>query len=234
MLGDVDVAIGVAEDYILALVADLLRLHRAQITAVAGSTHHVDALVAHHLVHGRRFPRITLADALALDTIKAHTDAWEFVIPDEPEQGRALTRAGERILIAHFGGPVWLTEMDHLSVPFYQAFAPDSEQKRALCADLLMGPGEVLGLGQRHASATPVEEALELHENPYETYRWYADIRDPGKGGKELATAGWGIGIERFLAWLLNHDDVRDFAVVPRLKHDRFLPWFSAATAEYR
>ena len=49
---------------------------------------------------------------------------WEYVVPTDHSKGRALTRTGEQILIKHFGGAVQLTEMDHLSVLFYQAFVP--------------------------------------------------------------------------------------------------------------
>jgi len=39
-----------------------------------------------------------------------------------------------------------------------------------------------------------------------------------------MQTVGWGMGMERFMLWLLGHDDVRDIALIPRLKIGRFLP----------
>lgn len=103
-------------------------------------------------------------------------------------------------MIKKFGAAVWLTEMDHLSVPFYQAFVPHTNNVKALCANLLVGPGEILGLGQRHTNANEVSEALKMHEVPKEKYEWYLDIRDEEKGGKSLQTTGWGMGLERYLS----------------------------------
>lgn len=92
------------------------------------------------------------------------------------------------------------------------------------CADLLLGQGETLGLGQRHVDAETVQKALRMHEVPEQSYEWYMGIRNDAKGGKAMETTGWGMGIERFLAWLLKHDDIRDFAIIPRLKNMKFAP----------
>jgi beta-aspartyl-peptidase (threonine type) len=67
--------------------------------------------------------------------------------------------------------------MDHLSVPFYQAYTNNTCTK-ARCADLLLGNGEVLGLGQRHILANDILAALEQHEVPAKPYDWYMEIRD--------------------------------------------------------
>ena len=130
----------------------------------------------------------------------------------------------ERILIEKFGGAFWLTEMDHMSVPFYQAFVPNTNQSKALCADLLFGPGEVLGLGQRHADFESVREALKMHQAPEEPYKWYVDMRDSKAGRFALQTSGWESSMERFLAWILQHDDIRDMAIISRLKGMKFEP----------
>ena len=224
MLGNLDVAIGVAEEYIVELASALTQRHSLSLYAIAGDISHVEALLSQYQANGSCFPRISLSEALELPEIRDFPGSWSFVTPDDPTHGRLLNRVGEKLLIDKFNGPVWLTEMDHLSVPFYQAFAPHSDRSKALCADLLLGPGEVLGLGQRHATVDAVERALKLHKVPRETYEWYMDIRDPRKGGKVMETSGWGMGMERFLCWLLKHDDVRDFAIIPRLKTAKFLP----------
>lgn len=122
-------------------------------------------------------------------------------------------------LIEHFGGAVWLTEMDHLSVPFYQAFV-DEDRTKARCADILFGNGEILGLGERHVLAKDVLAALQQHEVPVDGYAWYTEIRKQ----KPILTTGWGMGIERFLAWVFQHDDIRDMTIVPRMKGFTFAP----------
>ena len=144
---------------------------------------------------------------------------WHYLLPHDPSKGRTITRAGELKLIQHFGGAVWLTEMDHMSVPFYQAYT-DSTRTTGRCADFLLGNGEVLGLGERHRTAAEVKAALEMHETSARPYQWYMDMRDK----KPLLTTGWGMGTERFLAWVLGHDDIRDLAVMPRMKGVEFVP----------
>lgn len=83
-----------------------------------------------------------------------------------------------------------------------------------------MGIGELGGLGERHTTSKEVESALLQHEVPLESYQWYMDIREV----RAMSTVGWGIGMERFMLWLLNHDDVRDVAIIPRLKTGTYLP----------
>lgn len=75
-----------------------------------------------------------------------------------------------------------------------------------------------------HVDVSPVKDALKMHESSEDHYRWHMDIRDEAKGGKPLLTTGWGMGMERFLCWLLGHDNVRDVAIIPRLKGMRFQP----------
>lgn len=109
--------------------------------------------------------------------------------------------------------------MDHLSVPFYQAYTNETCAK-SRCADLLLGNGEVLGLGERHMLAKDVLTALRQHEVPTEPYAWYMEIRDR----KPALTTGFGMGIERFLAWVFQHNDIPDLAIIPRMKGYSFAP----------
>jgi beta-aspartyl-peptidase (threonine type) len=100
-----------------------------------------------------------------------------------------------------FGGAVWLTEMDHLRVPFYQAYT-DNTCTKARCAYLLLGNGDVLGLGQRHMLANDIIAALEQHECTCKAIRLvYGDQRYQAS---LTLTRGWGMGVERFLAWFSN------------------------------
>ena len=138
---------------------------------------------------------------------------WRYIVPEDPPKGRTITLVGELKLIRHFGGAVWLTEMDHLSVPFYQAYT-DTTRTKGRCADFLLGNGKMLGLGERHTSAGNVKSALDMHETNANPYQWYMDIRD----AKPLFTTGWGMWTERFLAWLLGHDDIMDLVVMSRMK----------------
>jgi hypothetical protein len=68
----------------------------------------------------RKFPQITLTDALRLPEMDSRT--WKHVVPSDHSKDRIITRVGELRLIKQFGGAVWLTEIDHLSIPSYQAY----------------------------------------------------------------------------------------------------------------
>ena len=132
---------------------------------------------------------------------------------------RNLTRRGERALMEQFGGFVWVTHWDHLAVPFYQAFG-DAERRTARNADLLFGIGETVGAGERHTSDVEMVEALDLHRVDAEPYTWYADM----KREAPMRTAGFGLGVERLLLWVLKHDDIRDMQLLPRCNGRRDIP----------
>ncbi len=134
-------------------------------------------------------------------------------VPDafEPlENGsRRISRLGERCLMRRIGAPIWLTRPPQSAVPFYQAVTPDGE---ALCGDLLIGVGEVCGAGERHKSASAIKAALHAQRIDPGPYDWYAQMKDR----YPMRTAGFGIGVERLLCWVLGRDDVRCMELVPR------------------
>ncbi|XP_053708149.1 uncharacterized protein LOC128751268 [Synchiropus splendidus] len=216
LLGDMDDAISTAESYLAHLTKAMLQKHSDIILKTAGTLEHVSALLAK--LDGRRpLPRVPLDQAIPM---MPSADCVEWVQEGQPMFGRKLTRKGERVLIQKYGGAVWLTEMDHLGVPFYQAYVAGTGHNKAKAADLLLGLGETLGLGERHSTAEMVQEALRHHAVPEQSYKWYIDMRRV----KPLLTSGWGMGTERYLCWLLQHSDVRDMHIIPRMKGIKFMP----------
>lgn len=211
LLGPLERGIDVANRYVADLTKNLLDRHGAQIRACAGTTQHMESLLKLYRANNNAFPTITLDEALALPEIT--DEMWAYAVDGEPKYGRTLTRKGEHMLIKKFGGACWLLEMDHQSVPFYQAYT-DATKRKARCGDLLIGLGEVVGCGQRHVTADQALEALHQHEVDPASYAWYLDMRRV----KALETTGWGIGTERFISWVLQHDDIRDVQLLPRLK----------------
>ncbi|WP_133917968.1 amino acid--tRNA ligase-related protein [Streptomyces sp. NBC_00582] len=195
--GGLDDVIAVADAYLRHIAAAALVQVGPALTAVAGTTRHIEDLLA------RPSARLTFDDAVSeLGGKPAYfTDNGSW---------RTITRAGERELIARFGPAVWLTHFDHLSVPFYQAY--DETGQKALNADLLLGPGEVIGCGQRHVTGAETLDALRRHEVPSADYDWYVRM----KAEHPMATSGFGMGIERVLMWLLQHDDIRDMQILER------------------
>ena len=206
--GGLDDVIEFVEAYVRALATAVIDEHRERLEQ-AFAIEHLERVATGH----GGFPRLTLDEALAElanDTDSVRYDQLDF---------RVLTPQGERLLMERHGGIVWVTHPDHLSVPFYQAYDPGNK-KSALCADLLMGIGETVGAGERHSTVDALMQALSHHRVDTEPYTWYCEMRR----SRPLQTAGFGLGIERFLCWLLNHDDVRDFQLVPRVNSVSIIP----------
>lgn len=128
-----------------------------------------------------------------------------------------LSREGERGLLAEFKQPVWVTHFPCDSVPFYQA---RDEENNALCADLLMGIGETVGCGQRHVTEAETLESMHMHEVVPDEYEWYLAM----KADHPLQTSGFGLGLERFLAWILKESDIRKIPLFNRLKGENVFP----------
>lgn len=214
LLGDMDVAMSIAEGYVAHLTKAMLKQHSDIILNTAGKLSHAQELLKNL---ENPLPRVPLDQAIH---IMPSSDCLEWVQVGQPQFGRKLTRKGEKVLIEKYGGAVWLTEMDHLGVPFYQAYSEGSGQSKAKAADLLFGLGETVGLGERHSTPDMVREALQHHAVPEDSYRWYINMRQV----MPLLTSGWGMGTERYLCWLLQHNDVRDMQIIPRLKAKKFMP----------
>ncbi|MFI6764193.1 amino acid--tRNA ligase-related protein [Streptomyces sp. NPDC050355] len=205
--GGLDDVIEVVEAYLRHLAKSFLAHGRRVVTEMAGTVEHLEILAG-----SDSMPRVPFEEAVELLKDRPST-----VNAPEPEC-RSLTRQGERALMEKFGGYVWLTHPDHLSVPFYQAFAEDPA--KALSADLLFGIGETVGAGERHTDVADLRRALALHEVPEEAYEWYVNMNEQ----HPMRTSGFGLGVERFLLWATQHDDIRDLALLLRFNGSDILP----------
>ncbi|XP_074552015.1 uncharacterized protein LOC141809095 [Halichoeres trimaculatus] len=216
LLGDMNNAIAVAEGYLSHLTRSMLKKHSDMILNTAGTLTHVEAMLE-KLDGKTALPRVSLDQAIPM---MPTADCLEWVQDGQPQFGRKLTRKGEQVLIEKYGGAVWLTEMDHLGVPFYQAYVEGTGHCKAKACDLLLGLGETVGLGERHSTPEMVQEALRHHGVLEQAYKWYINMRQV----KPLLTSGWGMGTERYLCWLLQHDDIRDIQIIPRMKGMKYMP----------
>ncbi|MFJ9762443.1 amino acid--tRNA ligase-related protein [Streptomyces erythrochromogenes] len=206
--GDLNDVMVTVEAYLRHLAASFLEHGRREILEMAGSVDHLEFLAG-----AGALPRVTFDEAVGL--LSGQPNA----VRELEQDCRSLTRSGERALMEKFGGYVWVTHPDHLSVPFYQAFASQDERK-ALSADLLFGIGETVGAGERHTTVAELRRALELHEVPEEAYEWYVNMN----AYHPLRTSGFGLGVERFLLWATQHDDIRDLALLLRFNGTDILP----------
>lgn len=196
--GSLDDAMRLAEHYIAHLSLRLLESCREEILEMAGTTSHLEKMA-----HGQAIPRISFREAMAL--LEETPGAIEVL----PGGLRTISSQGESALMERFGGCVWVTHFDARVVPFYQA----SDDGYARNADLLMGIGETVGAGERHACASDVRSALAEHRVEPDEYAWYVRMKEQFP----LQTAGFGMGMERFMLWALRHDDIRDCQIVARM-----------------
>lgn len=101
---------------------------------------------------------------------------------------------------------------------FYQKF--NENKTKALNADLLFGIGEVIGAGERHKNINELRESLQLHNVDEKDYEWYCRMKEE----YPMQTSGFGMGIERFMLWVLKHDDIRDCQILSRFNGKNMIP----------
>ena len=198
-----------AESYVLFLVRRLLELHRELLIQCCGDIGHIEAMA-------RRspFPKLTFQEAEQLMREMHPHDIEHYI--EHKEGYRNITRLAERELANRYGA-VWLTNYDDLAVPFYQKKAPDGT---ACNADLLMGIGETIGCGERHGDEASLLAALERHQVVPDEYEWYITM----KRRFPMNTSGFGMGVERFLMWVLKASDIRNFQLCPRFNGSNIVP----------
>lgn len=212
IIGNMEDAMCLVEDYIKYLCKGLIRTSKKEIESVTGDISHIERIA--NFEGG--FPRITLDKAIEIfDKEKDSKNYYEI----REEGFKVITSAGERKVIELYDGIVWITHFDSLSVPFYQAF-DEKDHTKAKNADLLFGIGEVVGLGERHTNREEVCKALEFHKVDKVEYEWYCCMKEE----YPLKTSGFGMGIERFILWILKHNDIRDCQLLPRFNGVNVLP----------
>lgn len=196
--GDFSTIRRLVENYIRFLCGWLMEYCTKEITEYAGSTQHLREMYSREA-----FPVVTWDEAVAeLMSMPGHTCSLGGSLT-------GITPKGERYLIHKLGGAVWLCNMDERIVPFYQA---SDGSGHAICGDLLFGIGEVAGAGQRCFGEAEVTGSMDAHHVSPEGYQWYIDM----KKRHPMLTSGFGMGTERFLLWVLRHNNIRDCQLIPR------------------
>ena len=150
------------------------------------------------------FPRISYDDAIKFLQNNGHEIQWgdDFGAPHET----AIAEAYEK--------PVFITRYPTSLKAFYMK--PDPERPEVvLCADMIApeGYGEIIGGSQRIDDPLLLEQRFNEHELSMEAYSWYMDLRKYGS----VPHSGFGLGLERTVAWICGLDHVRETIPFPRL-----------------
>jgi asparaginyl-tRNA synthetase len=120
----------------------------------------------------------------------------------------------ETVISARFDRPVIVSHYPMSLKAFYFKHDP-SEPHLALNMDVLApeGYGEIVGGGQREDDLQQLEAAIAAHKLPAEAFNWYTDLRRYGT----FPHAGFGLGLERTVAWLCGLPHVRETSPFPRM-----------------
>lgn len=211
--GTLEDVMDLVDEYIKYLSKKIIERMGEQLKETLGDTSHIEKVANYQ----GKFKRITFDEAERKLKEKYNNKIEEYI---EYEDGwRNITRKGEKALMEIFDGIIWVTNYDELAVPFYQKL--DTEIKGTTRnADLLMGVGETVGCGERHKNAEELLKALERHEVSPKEYEWYIEM----KKQFPMQTSGFGMGIERFLMWVLKCNDIRNMQICLRFNGENILP----------
>ena len=150
------------------------------------------------------FPRISYDEAVSLLQKKGN--------PIQP--GDDFGGDEETMLSNEFDRPVIVHRYPRAIKAFYMQNDP-ARPELALCMDVLApeGYGEIIGGGQRIHEQDKLLARIQEHKLPEAAFRWYVDLRRYGS----VPHAGFGMGIERVVAWICGLDHVRETIPFPRM-----------------
>jgi asparaginyl-tRNA synthetase len=156
------------------------------------------------------FPRISYDDAVK-NLQEGHSKGK---LETKFEWGGDLGSPDETYLSAQFDKPVMVHRYPAKVKAFYME--PDPQRPElALCVDVLApeGYGEIIGGSQRMASYELLLQRIHEHNLPEEAFKWYLDLRKFGS----VPHGGFGMGIERAVAWICGLEHVRETIPFPRM-----------------
>jgi len=155
-------------------------------------------------ITAEEFPTITYTEALRILKEKEGMDI---------DWGKDLRTIEEDRLMNHFTTPVVVTNYPLEIMAFYK---PKDEQdpRTALCFDMLApeGYGEIIGGSQRSTDIAVMTERLNQMGESVANYQWYFDLRRFGS----VPHAGYGLGVERLIAWICKAENIKDTIPFPR------------------
>ena len=129
------------------------------------------------------------------------------------EYGNDFGGSDETVLTRLFDCPIMVYDWPHEIKAFYMKRNPD-DQRFARGVDVLApeGYGEIVGGGERETSEEWLVEKINEHKLPMDVFQWYLDLRRYGS----VPHSGFGLGLERLVAWICKLDHVRETIPFPR------------------
>ncbi len=202
---DLDGLMELAENFLAHIVASVLRNRAAELETIGRGQEKLKTIV-------RPFPRLRYDEAVEMLN-QAHRDGH---LEAPFAYGNDFGSPDETWLSGQYDRPVMVHRYPANVKAFYME--PDPKDPRyALCVDVLApeGYGEIIGGSQRAASLELLESRIREHKLPMEAFQWYLDLRRYGS----VPHSGFGMGIERAVAWICGLDHVRETIPFARTLH---------------
>ncbi len=187
-----------AEDFLSCVVGRALETRREELKVLERDTSMLEKVIP-------PFPRITYAEAIDLLQKNGHPEA---------KVGDDFGGDEETVISSRFDRPVIVHRYPMGLKAFYFKRDP-GDDRLALNMDVLApeGYGEIIGGGQREDDLGKLEAAIDHHKLPRPAFEWYLDVRRYGS----FPHAGFGLGIERTVAWVCGLPHVRETIPFPRM-----------------
>jgi asparaginyl-tRNA synthetase len=187
----------VGEELVVFVVGRVLENRRAELSELERDTSKLESVKA-------PFPRMSYDDAVVELQKKGSEIQW----------GGDFGNTDETLITEGLDRPLIVDRFPTEIKAFY--FEPDPERPElALGVDFIApeGYGEIIGGGQRIHNLDLLLKRLEEHNLPREAFDWYVDLRKFGS----VPHAGFGMGIERFVAWMCGLEHIRETIAFPRM-----------------
>jgi asparaginyl-tRNA synthetase len=187
----------VAEELIVSIVGRVLEERKEELKVLERDTSKLESVLS-------PFPRMSYDQAVKILQSKGSEIQW----------GGDFGNTDETLLTEAFDRPVIVDRYPTEIKAFY--FAPDEQRPEvALGVDIIApeGYGEIVGGGQRIHDLALLERRLAEHGLPLEAFDWYLDLRRFGS----VPHGGFGMGVERFVAWMCGLEHIRETIAYPRM-----------------
>jgi asparaginyl-tRNA synthetase len=186
-----------AEELIVFIVGRVLENRREELKRLERDTSKLEAIQA-------PFGRMSYDDAVTILQAKGSEIQW----------GGDFGGADETMITEDAQRPVMVDGFPTSIKAFY--FEPDPERPDVVMGFDLLAPegyGEIIGGGQRIHNLELLLKRIEEHQLPKEAFDWYIDLRKYGS----VPHAGFGMGIERCVAWMCGLEHIRETIAFPRM-----------------
>ena len=187
------------EDFVSFLVQRVVERRRAELAELERDVTKLERIRG-------PFPRIDYTDAVATLQKKGSAVQW----------GEDLGAEDEALLVEDYETPIFICNYPKEAKAFYMKENP-ADTRTVLCDDMLApeGYGEIIGGSQREDDYDKLLHRIQEEGLPLDAYGWYLDLRKYGT----FVHSGFGLGLERTVAWICGTPHIRECIPFPRMMH---------------